>query len=416
VITINTNIFNEKNVLNKLIFFLIALLPLSLFMGSAIINTFVIFISFFFIFEKLKKEIYFNNKSIIILLTFFIFTLTLNAIFISNFPIESLERSLGLIRFLILIVAVHHIIILKKYKYEKLLYKIWFIIFITTTVDLIFEYCFGHNILGFKSYMPGRLSGFLNQELKIGNYYYGFFLFAISYSIYNFKNKISIILLGIFFFTSLVIGERSNFIRTLIMIIIFFSLIEKNILRKIIYVSLFTIIIILALNNPKTKGRFFDQPFSILSDEKHKITNNFMNTQYGAHYYAAIKIFEENKLFGIGLRNFRYVSGDPKFQNTNNESSWSKHSWAPHPHQYHFEFLSETGIIGYSIFLLTFFYIILISFINYKKKKNLYQLSAILFVTTSLIPILPTGSFFSPFGASIFWLNCAIMLAYNKSK
>jgi hypothetical protein len=200
------------------------------------------------------------------------------------------------------------------------------------------------------------------------------------------------------------------------MIIIFFSLIEKNILKKIIYVVLLLISTIVVLNNPINKGRLFDQPISIIKSEKHGIINGVLDTQYGAHYYAATKIFEENKLFGIGLRNFRYVSGDPKFQNTNSESSWSKHSWAPHPHQYHFEFLSETGLIGYSIFLLTFFYIIFKSFINYKKNKNLYQLSAILFVTTSLIPILPTGSFFSPFGASIFWLNCAIMLAYNKSK
>ena len=312
--------------------------------------------------------------------------------------------------------AISYLITFKNYEYEKILFKIWFIIFIIATLDLIFEYIFGHNTLGFKSYMPGRLSGFLNQELKIGNYYYGFFLFAISYSIYNFKNRISLILLGIFFFTSLIIGERSNFIRTFIMIIIFFSLIEKNILKKIIYAGLFSIILIISFKNPITKGRLFDETLGILKNDKNQIIKSILNTQYGAHYYAAIKIFEGNKIFGIGVRNFRYVSGNSEFQNADSKSAWSKHSWAPHPHQYHFEFLSETGIIGYSIFLLTFFFLILKSILNYKKQKNLYQLSAILFVSTSLIPVLPTGSFFSPFGATIFWINCAIMLAYNKSK
>ena len=412
MIQINSNLFKSSD---KLIFILIAFLPLSLFFGSAIINIFVFFASILFIFKIFKRNYFINIKSFFFL-SIFILSLVLNSIFISKVPVESLERSLGMIRFLILIMAVSYVITLEKNKYEKILFKIWFVIFIITTLDLIFEHIFGHNSLGFKSYMPGRLSGFLNQELKIGNYYYGFFLFAISYSIYNFKNKITFLLLCIFFFTSLIIGERSNFIRTFIMIIIFFSLIERNILKKIIYVVLLLISIIVVLNNPINKGRLFDQTISIIKNEKHGIINGVLDTQYGAHYYAAIKIFEENKLFGTGLRNFRYVSGDPKFQNINSESSWSKHSWAPHPHQYHFEFLSETGLVGYSIFLLTFFYIILKSFINYKKNKNLYQLSAILFVATSLIPILPTGSFFSPFGATIFWLNCAIMLAYNKAK
>jgi len=408
--------FEKKNTFNKLTFIFIAFLPLSLFFGSAILNFFVILSSFFFILEKFKKKNYFNEKKSFFLLSFFILFLVLNSIFISKVPVESLERSLGLIRFLILIMAVSHIIILKKNKYEQLLYKIWFIIFIITTVDLIFEYCFGHNILGYKSYMPGRLSGFLNQELKIGNYYYGFILFAISYLIYNFKNKISYLLFGIFFFTSIIIGERANFIRIFIMIIIFFFLIEKKLFKKIIYACSFLIILIFAFNDPKIKSRIFDQSISIVGNTKYDVNKSILNTQYGAHYYAAIKIFEENKIFGVGIKNFRYVSGDPKFQNTNNESLWAKHSWAPHPHQFHFEFLSETGIVGYLIFILTFFYLILKSFINFKKNNNLYQLSAILFIITSLIPIIPTGSFFSPFGATIFWINCAIMLAYNKSK
>jgi hypothetical protein len=412
---IKLDFFSKESKLNKLTFILIAFLPLSLFLGSAILNAFVVLSSIFFILEIFKRKFYFNNQNNIFLLSFFILSLILNSIFISKVPVESLERSLGTIRFLILIMALRHIIIFKKHKYERLLYKIWFIIFIITTLDLIFEYFFGHNILGFKSYLSGRLSGFLNQELKIGNYYYGFILFAISYLIYNFKNKISIIVFCTFLFTSLIIGERANFIRTFIMICIFFFLIEKNKFKKIITITLFVVVIILGFNNQTTKERFI-QALGVVWNENREITKSLLNTQYGAHYYAAIKIFEENKMFGIGTRNFRYVSGDPKFQDANNESVWSKHSWAPHPHQYHFEFLSETGIVGYSIFIFTFFYLILKSIINYRKNNNLYQLSAILFVVTSLIPIIPTGSFFSPFGATIFWLNCAIMLAYNKSK
>ena len=62
------------------------------------------------------------------------------------------------------------------------------IVFIIVTLDLIFEFYFGKNILEFESYMPGRLAGFLNDELKIGGYYLGFGLISIA-SLYNFSEK-----------------------------------------------------------------------------------------------------------------------------------------------------------------------------------------------------------------------------------
>ena len=37
---------------------------------------------------------------------------------------------------------------------------------------------------------------------------------------------------------------------------------------------------------------------------------------YGAHYDTALKIFQNNKLFGIGLKNFRIESGDEKYKNS----------------------------------------------------------------------------------------------------
>ena len=51
-----------------------------------------------------------------------------------------------------------------------------------------------------------------------------------------------------------------------------------------------------------------------------------------------------------------------------------------------------------------------------KKDKNVYQLSSIIFIITSLLPILPSGSFLSTFTSGIFWLNFSIMISYVKSK
>ena len=47
--------------------------------------------------------------------------------------------------------------------------------------------------------MPGRLSGFLGDELKIGNYYLGFYFLTLVFSIQFFKNQFLSILYNIFF-------------------------------------------------------------------------------------------------------------------------------------------------------------------------------------------------------------------------
>ena len=124
----------------------------------------------------------------------------------------------------------------------------WTIIFLITSLDLIFEIYFGKNIFGFSSYMPGRLAGFFNDELIMGHYYYGFVLIVLSF-LYGFlknKNLISIKKLNfkiinqnliyffifIFLIISMLIGERANFIKCFIIVFIFTLLLNKNILKK----------------------------------------------------------------------------------------------------------------------------------------------------------------------------------------
>ena len=103
---------------------------------------------------------------------------------------------------------------------------------------------------------------------------------------------------------------------------------------------------------------------------------------------------------GVGLKNYRKeVLEDGYSENP-----------SIHPHQVHLEVLSEIGIIGYISFFILFAYSLFFSIKNYFKKKNIFQLSGILFVLVSLIPIIPTGSFFTTYGAALFWLNFGFML------
>ena len=125
-----------------------------------------------------------------------------------------------------------------------------------------------------------------------------------------------------------------------------------------------------------------------------------------------IRSLKNIQFFGIGIKNYRTESNKEKYRN--NEYKWTQFRSTTHPHQIHYEFLSETGIFGYLIFLIFIFFSLYLSIKNFLKYKNMFQLSGILYVIFSLTPILPSGSFFSTFSSGLFWINYSIMVSYIK--
>ena len=86
-----------------------------------------------------------------------------------------------------------------------------------------------------------------------------------------------------------------------------------------------------------------------------------------------------------------------------------------HPHQVHLEILSEQGVMGYLIIIFAIFNLLINSFKVYLKTGDLIHLSSILYVVTFFIPLLPSGSIFSTFNATIFWINLSLVHAFlNK--
>ena len=403
----------EKNLFNILIF-LIAILPISLLLGSAIINILIIIIDllFLYIFFK-KKEFNLENKISFYILLIFWLSLLVNLIYSSDF-VNSFSRCVGFIRFAILALAIQFFIENSSSKKMNKVFLTWSIIFFIVSFDLIFEFILGFNLFGNTSYMPGRLSSFLGNELKIGHYYLAFNLLAISLVYYYFKNNT--LLYFILFsttFISLIIGERANFIKFTFMVIFFIYFFEKkNFYFKsiLIFLMISFLSIFISINNTY-KERFWTMFGDIMIEQKN-ISKMINFSPYGGHWHAAWEIFNENKIFGVGLKNFRKVSGEQKYYNKN--VAYSKSRQTTHPHQLHLEFLSETGIFG-SIFLVFMVISSIIAGIkNYIKSRNLYCLSSLLFFCASTLSILPTGSFFTTYGAAIFWINYGIFMARNK--
>jgi O-antigen ligase len=138
------------------------------------------------------------------------------------------------------------------------------------------------------------------------------------------------------------------------------------------------------------------------------------NSQYGAHRNVAKEIFLDNPVFGVGIKNFRIESRNGKYESLEHKMNHLRGS--NHPHELYYEFLSETGIFGLICFLIFILSSLIFSIKNYLKKKNIYQLSGIIIVLVSILPVIPIGSFFATYTSSIFWINYAIMMGYNFDK
>ena len=416
MIPINNKITLDINTLDKAVFLLFGLIPLSAILGNLLLNLTFILLFFIFITDIVLNKNYLFLKDITFwILTFFFSTLLVNLYF-SMDPSNSLFRVIKILLMISFTVQIKKIIQKYPLEFEKVIFGFWSIIFSIVIIDVAFEIVFGFNTLGFTSdYYPVRIASFFGEELVVGAYFLSFGLYyisKISHLLKSYKNLLITIIL-IIIFISLLIGERSNFIKFFIgSSILFFFVINMNLKSFMLVIGIFFLTFLGLLNfNEQVKYKYKTQFYA--ADIK-GVDNLLKSSLYVAHYDAAFKIFQERPVFGIGIKNFRLESRKDKYRNDKLLKTNSRGS--THPHQIHFEILSETGLFGYISFLIFIIISLFLSIKNYFKYKNIFQLSSIIYIITFLIPFLPSGSFFSTFTAAMFWTNYAIMMGYNKFK
>ena len=412
--------FNELNKLRKnnlnnfYSIIIISCFPLFFLFSSLLTNLFTVILIFLFLSEiKLKPKNIIKDKIMLLLILFWFFILI--SLFTSIYFENSFSRSVGFLRFIFFSYALAYYFKLNNFKYFKIILLIWFFIFFITSTDLLIEYIFGHNLLGNSSYMPGRLSGFLGDELKIGNYYLGFYFLILVFSIQFFKNQLLSFSIIIFFsLIAILIGERSNSIKIILGLFIFLTFYEKIITRyKIMFLGIIISCALILINfNTDFKNRYKAQFYNPLKTEG--IYNYIKGIPYGAHFSTAYEIFKQNPISGIGLKNFYFECGKDKY--IDKEFVWNHSRCSTHPHQLHLEILSHIGIFGYLVFIYLFFYSIYFGYKNYLKNKNPYLLASLVFIFVSIFTPVPSGSFFTTYGATIFWLNFGVLLAFSSKQ
>ena len=406
----------KENLVISISLILITLFPITLLIGSSVINTSIVLMNVFFLIHIYteKKFQVFNNDLfyfLCILWLFFIINTLLNYNFEQNY-----SRAFGFFRFILLILLLSYFFSYKDFKYKKVIFDIWTIIFIFVSLDLVFEFIFGFNLLGFKSNFDGRLSGLMGDQLKIGHWYLCFSLIILS-NFYH-SNKFYLFLF-LSILISFLIGERANFIR-LFLAICFIILIARQFSIKNLGILIFSITTIIYVANYMDKlgavdfkARYVNQIINIVKLDSVKEINKKNN--YTPMYFNAYNIFKENKLLGVGLGSFAQKSHE-KYRKTwhplkNPIRTINGYNILPntHPHQYHFEILATLGLTGYIFIFLFLLYFFIKNILFYKNNKNPINLTSFLMLFVFCLPLLPTGSFFTTYGASIFWLNFALM-------
>jgi len=403
----------NKEIEFKFITFLFSILPISIIIGQAVSLINVLLISIFIIIEIIRSKKYYFLKNITFILLFGIFLYLLFNTYISLDKNISFLRNFGFLRFILLFVAINYFFYI--YKNQNFYFKIWTVIILIVILDTYIEYIFGKNILGYgQDIYADRIVSFFKDEPIVAGYLNGFFFLILGY-LFNINSKnnkiytVCIILSLIFLICVSLTGERSNTIKAIIGLSIFFLLNNKLKIkyRIITFLSLIIIIISMILSLDYLKYRYYDNIINPLinTDKREKFLNNNIYIQ---HYKSGYAVFKNYPLFGVGNKNYRIETNNNRF---------TKKNYFPdtHPHQIYLEFLSEHGIVGTVFFLFIIFFLILKNIKSCIVSKNLLQLGAFSFIVINFLPILPSGAFFSDFNTTLFFINFSIFLACNPS-
>ena len=424
-----------------------AFFPICMIFGNLVTNiNFILFLCFG-IFHLKSKILKFKFDFLLkfIFLLFFIIFFSTSLSFVRSFYIEGhdyndfnrLLKSILFFRYFILLLIIYllseHDII--NFKYFFLSASVCASI---VAIDVIFQYIFGQNILGFKSYHHHNTS-FFGDEYISGGFIQNFSFFSIllfSYLLRNSSNyfkfifivaTICILSLGI-----LLSGNRMPFILFLVgLFLIFFF--NKPLRKAVIagFLMLFIILGFIFSSDSQMKKNYMSFYYNLnhlvssiyekTTSEESKIIlkeqEEFLSPDPDSHGYrkimfTAFETWKTNKIFGSGIKSFREKC--KKFLIEQKRGVCSNH-----PHNYYLEVLTDLGIVGifFAVGIALMFLVFLsknYKFLNINKMGNLFLLAAVISLFLELFPIKSSGSIFTTNNTTYIILLSSIILSRKK--
>ena len=402
------NLINKEN----FFFLLFLFLPVSIILGPTIslINIIILNV-FFLIFLISQKKFNFIKHNSIKLISLLYLYLIFNSFISQNYEV-GLARNFGFIRLIILFIFINYFFF--YYDNEKKLFYFWALILSILIIDVFVEYFLNTNLLGWggnNKLYGDRITSFFKDEPIVGAYLSGFIFLIFGHFLKTFNKKTFALLFLLFAFMAIIFtGERSNTIKVISGIIIYFLFLDflKVRTKLAVIILFFTTFGIMISQSEYLKIRYIGQIYDVLSNQR-----NFQkfkeNNQYIRLYKSGYLVFKNYPIFGVGNKNYRV-------ETCKDASEQLKYDYVclTHPHQLYFELLSEHGLFGFVIILSIFFYLMFKILKSILLSKNYIQIGAFVFVLINFIPLLPSGSFFSDFNFTLFWINFSIMFACSK--
>ena len=398
----------QKELPEKIIYFLIVLLPITLVTGPFLSDLSVSLVSLLFLYISFKKKLYFYYQNTFSKIFGIFFILLFIVSLLSIDPLISLKKTIVYFRFWIFALAIWYIFSIKKdlIKYLTISFTLIFSILI---FDGFYQFVFKENILGWPMYGE-RLSSLFKDELILGSYLSRLLPIFFAMLVYiNFEKKFHlyiiffIIFIGVETLTFLT-GERLAFFYiNFSSIFLILSMKNYKLFRALSILTSIILIFFIINLYPKSSERMINQTISQLEISTNKglygfIPKKIFSVEYHNHYRSSLRMFNDNKITGVGPRMFRVLCVEKKYY------LWE--GCSTHPHNTYIQILAETGLIGFIFFLGIFLFILFsifrhfyYKFTNKKIIFNDFQLCLLSAILISIWPFTPTGDFFNN------WLN-----------
>ena len=417
---------DNKFKLDNILFFLF---PSFLVSGPFLTDLFVTFCSIIFLYFSIKEKNfnYLLNKYVYFFFVIYFYFL-INALFL-NFNNENIFKVFFYFRFFFFSLALVYFFN-KNSNLIKCLYFGFIFVYLILVFDGFYQYYFKQNILGWPISETFRVSSFFGDELVLGSFLSRTFPIVFGLHIYlnPVKNKKMYTLFILFICVEVLIflsGERASFFYLNLSAL--FSIILLNnfkVLRMLILSISILLILIISNFNDTAKKRIVDKTINQIGIDKPEAKNNhqfkyqifgykfnhIFSKQHEQHYLSALKMYKDNKFFGIGINNFRNLCEHQKYK-------ISEISCSTHPHNTYIQLLAETGIIGLFFIALILFIFIYFSLKHLLNKlifkKIIFTDFEILILSSILItiwPLVPTGNFFNNWLSTIYYLPVGLLI------
>ena len=404
---------------------IIFLLPITYIFGIAITEFFLLVSIIIFFFNR-QKFAYIDTK--IVFLLIFSLYICLNSFFqirgetSVNLKLSSLIH----FRFVIFSLAMVYFCELVEMNKKNFFFLTLIIVVFIIFIDSIFQFFYGVNLAGFEA-NNSRISSFFKEELILGSYLVRifpillFFVFFFKLDVKRF-NYYLILFITLHLITMYIAAGRTAFFLNIIMFTTIFIIFKK--LRKIIIFSILFFIFFAVFTSYFNMGstdpgnRLFIKTYNqIVKKESKSINSNFTtknkdkfkiySKDHEGHILLAIKLFNENKIFGVGPKGFRQYCREVDYNSEVGICS-------THPHNIPIQILAELGLIGFSFYFIAIMFIIFYFFRSILQKKfdsdylSFYSITLGLLI--NLFPFVPSGNFFNNWMSIVLYYNIGLYL------